>query len=112
MKEMKYVAILVLCLLALSAVNVSAATFYNCSLKNITQSVDGETIIIFGPAEGETRFIDDARISIDPYSEGSKGMMAVALTAASMNKDIVVRLNDEPSYDIIEPASKISLSLE
>lgn len=112
MKTVKYVAILVLCLLALSVVNVSAATFYTCTLKNITQSVDGTSIIIFGPAEGETRFTEDARISIDPYSEGAKGMLAVALTAASMNKDIVVRLNNEPSYDVIEPASKISLSLE
>ncbi len=89
--------ILLSMVISLLTVSNSFADWYSCDVSTLTTRGTGIVVVTFMPGENETRFSTLAKAEISPVNQGAKMMYATLLTAASLNKEVILSLDNIPS---------------
>ena len=96
-----------LCLFALGMVvttsSFAAPTWYTVKVTQIVpRSASGDVFVQFKPGASETRFTQTARGVLLGGDTGTNKVMAVLLTAITLNAEITILLDNVPSFANIQ----------
>ena len=104
MKKIIFMVLFVTMFLVTSALVASAADWYDCKIVELYDK-RGDIIITVVPGEGEDGFQVLSRIEIDRNSKTANKDLALILTAASMDCELMISLKNPPSWDKQEPVA-------
>ena len=79
--------------------NSFAADFYTVKITQVVpRAASGDVFVQFGPGTGETRFTALSRGILLGTDTGTNKLMAVLLTAITIDADVTVLLDNVPSF--------------
>ena len=98
MKKMN-ISILLGIMVVLLAATSASATWYRCTITQVSPKVDGSVAVQFLPGTNEQQFTEKSRATINPEDVGAKNILATILTAISLDKNVMISLAVAPSMD-------------
>ena len=83
--------------------NSLAGEFYTVKIVEVNpRSASGDVFIKFDPAAGETRFTERARGLLVHTDPGSNKIMAVILTAITLNSNVTILMDSAPTFNPVQ----------
>lgn len=93
-----------------SALVTSAADWYDCKMVEIYEK-KGHIIITVVPGADENGFMETSRIKINRKSNAANKDLAIILTAASMDYELMISLIDPPSWSPVQEPKALGFAM-